>query len=401
MSDIAIKVEHISKRYQIGENKTYPTLRDKLMELPGRLFKGPKKNKEFWVLRDVSFEVKKGEVVGIIGRNGAGKSTMLKILSRITEPTSGQITMYGRVASMLEVGTGFNPELTGRENIYLNGAIIGMTKSEIKTKFDDIVEFSGVGKFLDTPVKHYSSGMYIRLAFAVAAHLDADILLVDEVLAVGDAEFQKKCLGKMSDLASSGKTVIFVSHNAEAISKLCNRAIYLKSGELIYQGYTMDTLGEYYKDSSANRSEYIGPLSIDIVIEQILINSKKTQNISIKPDENLKIKVLWYSKRKLSNFRLTFSIYVGSTRILSMHDVLDKPNFVKGNYVSEYIIPASLLRPSNYDIYFGGYQPQTKSWFYGNSGITLTVLPVWSATNEEANIGIVNISNGGKRAKYI
>jgi len=205
----------------------------------------------------------------------------------------------------------------------------------------------------------------------------------------------------MSDLASSGKTVIFVSHNAEAISKLCNRAIYLKSGELIYQGYTMDTLGEYYKDSSANRSEYIGPLSIDIVIEQILINSKKTQNISIKPDENLKIKVLWYSKRKLSNFRLTFSIYVGSTRILSMHDVLDKPNFVKGNYVSEYIIPASLLRPSNYDIYFGGYQPQTKSWFYGNSGITLTVLPVWSATNEEANIGIVNISNGGKRAKYI
>lgn len=401
MSDIAIKVEHISKRYQIGENKTYPTLRDKLMELPGRLFKGPKKNKEFWVLRDVSFEVKKGEVVGIIGRNGAGKSTMLKILARITEPTSGQITMYGRVASMLEVGTGFNPELTGRENIYLNGAIIGMTKSEIKTKFDDIVEFSGVGKFLDTPVKHYSSGMYIRLAFAVAAHLDADILLVDEVLAVGDAEFQKKCLGKMSDLASSGKTVIFVSHNAEAISKLCNRAIYLKSGELIYQGYTMDTLGEYYKDSSANRSEYIGPLSIDIVIEQILINSKKTQNISIKPDENLKIKVLWYSKRKLSNFRLTFSIYVGSTRILSMHDVLDKPNFVKGNYVSEYIIPASLLRPSNYDIYFGGYQPQTKSWFYGNSGITLTVLPVWSATNEEANIGIVNISNGGKRAKYI
>jgi lipopolysaccharide transport system ATP-binding protein len=245
MSDIAIKVENISKKYQIGENKTYPTLRDKLMELPNRLFKGPKKSKEFWALKDVSFEVKRGEVVGIIGRNGAGKSTMLKILARITEPTSGKITMYGRVASMLEVGTGFNPELTGRENIYLNGAIIGMKKSEIKAKFQEIIDFADIGNFLDTPVKHYSSGMYVRLAFAISANLDADILLVDEVLAVGDAEFQKKCIGKMSDYSKSGRTVIFVSHNTTAINNICTEALYLSDGKLLFKGKVKQVMEKY------------------------------------------------------------------------------------------------------------------------------------------------------------
>ena len=229
--DVVIKVENISKRYEIGETSNFVTLRDKLIELPSRIFKGPKRTKTFWALKDVSFEVRRGEVVGIIGKNGASKSTLLKVLARITEPTSGRITMHGRVASMLEVGTGFNPELTGRENIYLNGAIIGMARKEIDAKFADIVEFSGIGKFLDTPVKHYSSGMYVRLAFAVAAHLDADILLVDEVLAVGDAEFQKKCLGKMSDLAHSGRTVIFVSHDLSAVSKLCNRVLLMENGK--------------------------------------------------------------------------------------------------------------------------------------------------------------------------
>lgn len=271
-NDIAIKVENISKKYQIGENKTYPTLRDKLMELPNRLFKGPKKNKEFWALKDVSFEVKKGEVVGIIGRNGAGKSTMLKILARITEPTSGKITMYGRVASMLEVGTGFNPELTGRENIYLNGAIIGMKKVEIEQKFSDIVAFSGVEKFLDTPVKHYSSGMYVRLAFAVSAHLDADILLVDEVLAVGDAEFQKKCLGKMSDLAKSGRTVIFVSHNLAVLNAVCSNAILLSSGTLSHYGSIKKISDEYLnikrltsEVKNVNNSDYISSIQFSLL----------------------------------------------------------------------------------------------------------------------------------------
>lgn len=285
MSDIAIKVENISKKYQIGENKTYPTLRDKLMELPNRLFKGPKKDKEFWALKDVSFEVKKGEVVGIIGRNGAGKSTMLKILARITEPTSGKITMHGRVASMLEVGTGFNPELTGRENIYLNGAIIGMKKSEITQKFSDIVAFSGVDKFLDTPVKHYSSGMYVRLAFAVSAHLDADILLVDEVLAVGDAEFQKKCLDKMRSLASGGRTVIFISHDLSSIGNLCSKVVLMDQGSITAQGDTSTIIQKYYSESSVKlgyfKENNVKSKNHDALITQVSIQDIATDKLGI------------------------------------------------------------------------------------------------------------------------
>jgi len=212
-----IKVEHLSKQYKIGVDRTYKTLQDSLtgaLKSPLSLFKRTNNdNSTFWALKDVSFNIEEGEVVGIIGRNGAGKSTLLKILSRITEPTEGKITMRGRVASLLEVGTGFHPELTGRENIYLNGSILGMKKREINDKFDEIVKFAEIEKFLDTPVKRYSSGMYVRLAFAVAAHLEPEILIIDEVLAVGDAGFQKKCLGKMGEVAKGGRTVLFVSHN--------------------------------------------------------------------------------------------------------------------------------------------------------------------------------------------
>ncbi len=245
MTEIAIKVENISKKFQIGENKNFPTFRDHLIEMVAGMFKGPKISKDFLALRNVSFEVQQGEVLGIVGRNGAGKSTLLKILARITEPTTGKIIMRGRVASMLEVGTGFNQELTGRENIYLNGAIIGMTRNEIKQKFTEIVEFSGVGQFLDTQVKHYSSGMYVRLAFAVAVSLDADILLVDEVLAVGDSEFQKKCFKKISDITLSGKTVIFVSHNITAIKKICTKILLLKDGKVIKTKDMTDALSQY------------------------------------------------------------------------------------------------------------------------------------------------------------
>jgi lipopolysaccharide transport system ATP-binding protein len=242
--NIAIKVEGLSKKYQTGEKQLYMTLRDQLSTLPKRLFK-KQKNKEFWALKNINFEIKKGEVVGIIGRNGAGKSTLLKILSRIVEPTNGKITMRGKVSSLLEVGTGFNQELTGSENIYLNGAIIGMKKKEINIKFNEIVRFSGIGKFLDTPVKHYSSGMYVRLAFSVAAHLESDILLVDEVLAVGDIEFRKKSLGKMKNMASSGRTVVFVSHNMEAIMSLCEKSIYLKNGKIAFAGTTAKVIKAY------------------------------------------------------------------------------------------------------------------------------------------------------------
>ena len=244
--DVVIRAEGLGKKYVIGheaERERYPTLRDVLARgarnawrktvdmARGRAIVAGDRVEEFWALKDVSFEVKRGEVLGIIGRNGAGKSTLLKILSRITEPTEGRVTINGRVASLLEVGTGFHPELTGRENIYLNGAILGMTRAEIKRKFDEIVAFAEIEKFLDTPVKRYSSGMYVRLAFAVAAHLEPEILIVDEVLAVGDAEFQKKCLGKMREVSrTQGRTVLFVSHNMEAVLKLCTRAICFKTG---------------------------------------------------------------------------------------------------------------------------------------------------------------------------
>ncbi|MEA5516178.1 ABC transporter ATP-binding protein [Nodularia sp. UHCC 0506] len=258
MSDTVIRVENLGKKYIIGhqQQERYTALRDvianKVKSLDGLI--NPKAKvenpafEEFWALKDVSFEIKQGDRVGIIGRNGAGKSTLLKILSRITEPTQGNIKIKGRVASLLEVGTGFHPELTGRENIFLNGAILGMGKVEIKRKFDEIVAFAEVEKFLDTPVKRYSSGMYVRLAFAVAAHLEPEILIVDEVLAVGDTQFQKKCLGKMEDVGKEGRTVLFVSHQMAAIENLCSRSILLKSGEISFDGATKTTINYYLQD---------------------------------------------------------------------------------------------------------------------------------------------------------
>lgn len=247
MSKPIIEIDSISKCYQLGAHREkYFSLRD---EIAGWL--SPQKRKDrakkgkFWALDDVSFSVERGEAVGIIGRNGAGKSTLLKILSQITPPTRGKITMRGRVASLLEVGTGFHPELTGRENIYLNGAILGMTRKEIARKFDEIVAFAEVEKFLDTPVKRYSSGMYVRLAFAVAAHLEPEILVIDEVLAVGDVAFQKKCLGKMGDVAKSGRTVLFVSHNMAAVQSLCTGGIVLDSGQVAFNGNSTDAVEAY------------------------------------------------------------------------------------------------------------------------------------------------------------
>src|SRR6202453_1111942 len=255
----AIRVENLGKKYilrhQPGKGRhRYVALRDVLVDKFSSLFKrrapgDTDTREEFWALNNVSFEIQQGEAVGIIGRNGAGKSTLLKLLSRITEPSEGQIELEGRVASLLEVGTGFHPELTGRENIFLNGAILGMTRVEIKKKFDEIVAFAEVEKFLDTPVKRYSSGMYMRLAFAVAAHLEPEILIVDEVLAVGDAAFQKKCLGKMQQVGQSGRTVLFVSHNMDAIARLCSKCFYLVKGELKMSGTPREVIKAYSEHS--------------------------------------------------------------------------------------------------------------------------------------------------------
>lgn len=251
-----IEVKNLGKRYQIGERQSYLALRDTLTNLvksPLHWFKGKVRNRtgvvnknEFWALEDINFNIEKGEVVGVIGRNGAGKSTLLKILSQITPPTTGEVKLGGRVGSLLEVGTGFHPELTGRENIFLNGAILGMRKMEIQNKLEEIIEFAGIEKFIDTPVKRYSSGMYVRLAFSVAAHLEPEILLVDEVLAVGDTAFQKKCLGKMEDVTKKeGRTIMFVSHNLGAIRNLCNRTILLDGGKVEMIGETDKVIEKY------------------------------------------------------------------------------------------------------------------------------------------------------------
>src|SRR5437867_2163685 len=262
MSDVVIKGEGLGKRYVIGhqaENGRYVALRDVLTHnvrsmwhktkdlLRGDVLVQGDSREDIWALRDVNFEIRQGEVVGIIGRNGSGKSTLLKILSRITEPTEGRVSIRGRIASLLEVGTGFHPELTGRENVYLNGAILGMSRAEISRKFDGIVAFAEIEKFLDTPVKRYSSGMYVRLAFAVAAYLEPEILVVDEVLAVGDAQFQKKCLDKMQDVGRQGRTVFFVSHNMPAVTRLCPRAILLDEGRILRDGTSHEIVSMYLR----------------------------------------------------------------------------------------------------------------------------------------------------------
>lgn len=256
-----IKVENLSKRYRLGTRQSsYATLRESIVQAarsPLRLLRrnGRAEGEILWALKDVSFDVRAGEVLGVIGRNGAGKSTLLKVLSRIVEPTQGRVDLYGRVGSLLEVGTGFHPELTGRENVYMNGAILGMRRAEIARQFDAIVEFSEVGRFIDTPVKHYSSGMYMRLAFAVAAHLEPEILIVDEVLAVGDASFQKKCLGKMGKVAKEGRTVLFVSHNLTAVQSLCSRVVWLDGGRVAADGGSDQIVSDYLKTSFSALAE--------------------------------------------------------------------------------------------------------------------------------------------------
>jgi lipopolysaccharide transport system ATP-binding protein len=254
MSEIAISIRNLSKSYTIAQSEQHVTLAEQLLHRARKGFR-PSAKETFWALKDVSFDIQCGDVVGIVGRNGAGKSTLLKVLSRITGPTAGVIDVYGRVGSLLEVGTGFHAELTGRENIFLNGAILGMSKTEIRRQFDAIVDFSGVETFLETPVKRYSSGMYVRLAFAVAAHLNPEILIVDEVLAVGDAEFQRKCLDKMKDVSAHGRTVLFVSHQLQSITSLCNKAVFMEQGQVRHYGPAEETVAKYLKYSTQKSTD--------------------------------------------------------------------------------------------------------------------------------------------------
>ena len=325
MSEIAIRCEGLGKKYRLGQRERYKALRDTLTDLmsaPFRLARSAFQKSEprngngeavLWALKEISFEVKRGDVVGIIGRNGAGKSTLLKILSRITKPTEGMVEIHGRVGSLLEVGTGFHPELTGRENIYLNGSILGMRKAEIERKFDEIVAFAEVEEFIDTPVKRYSSGMYVRLAFAVAAHLEPEILVIDEVLAVGDAAFQKKCLGKMNDVAKEGRTVLFVSHNMQAVQSLCPRALLIEAGHLIAADSAKAVVSRYLASISEMGSEISWPEQAAPGNDEIKLTSLRvyTENSSAgvySSSEDLSVEMEFVARMRHSALCIGFDV---------------------------------------------------------------------------------------------
>ncbi len=335
-----IKVENLSKQYRLGEVGTGSLVHDlntwwhsirgkenpylKIGETNDRTVKG---NSDYvWALEDIGFEVKQGEVLGIIGRNGAGKSTLLKILSKTTAPTTGSIKVKGRIASLLEVGTGFHPDLSGRDNIFLNGAILGMTKQEIKSKFDEIVDFSGVERYIDTPVKRYSSGMYVRLAFAVAAHLEPEILIVDEVLAVGDAEFQKKCLGKMKDVSvNDGRTVLFVSHNMQAISSLCNSGLLLGNGKLVFNGNVDSAISKYIDfGKGENKKEWEGNIGDELLsFKSMKVYQEEVNGEDFYNHKSTFVEVSYTIHEKKEGLIILFLIYSQMDNLLSMSQIDD------------------------------------------------------------------------------
>jgi lipopolysaccharide transport system ATP-binding protein len=381
MSELAIRVDNLSKRYRIGQGvrSPYKTLRESLMGMLAapvnrlRSKSRPQINPDhIWALKDVSFEVNHGEVVGIIGRNGAGKTTLLKILSRITEPTAGSVDLYGRVGSLLEVGTGFHPELTGRENIFLNGAVLGMRRAEIERKFDEIVAFAEVEKFIDTPVKFYSSGMYVRLAFSVAAHLEPEILLVDEVLAVGDLAFQKKCLGQLESVASSGRTVLFVSHNMNAVRSLCSRSILLDEGHVELDSDTISIIDHYHvliddlhkmsgesiwEESVAPGDDHIRCLAIRF------FNSRGECTVTYRADENIIVEFEYVIYKKLLGLMFQFSVYTtdGVDVFHTTDQNMQEPILFPGRYRARCVFPANLFNQRSYVVKFAGGVPHVSA----------------------------------------
>lgn len=407
---LALKAENISKQYRLGQvgtgslshdlNRFWHQIRGKedpylkIGESNDRTQKG--KSDYVWSLRDIDFEITQGDAVGIIGRNGAGKSTLLKLLSKVTKPTTGKISTKGRIASLLEVGTGFHPEMTGRENVFLNGAILGMTRKEITRKFDEIVDFSGVERYIDTPVKRYSSGMYVRLAFAVAAHLESEILIVDEVLAVGDAEFQKKCLGKMGDVSKGeGRTVLFVSHNMTAVKELCSKGILLNQGQLDYKGGILETIMEYQK-SSQKQSSYLHNGSIETALGneyiRVLEFSVKSQtNSFLDIDSGAKVRLRFYNYSENINLDTTFELRTYEESVVFHTGALVTTNkdSKKGEYTVEFEIPANLLNAGNYyfKLIFG--QDQRKALYICDEIVGFEVENVKIGTNITQMPGII------------
>ena len=404
MSNTAIKVENLSKRYRIGlKEKIHDTMVGAITDFVKRPIKnlkllrnlstfsdnGHESDDTIWALKDVSFEINHGEVVGIIGKNGAGKSTLLKIISRITAPTSGSVIFNGRVSSLLEVGTGFHPELTGRENVYLNGTILGMSKSEIDRKFDEIVAFSEVEKFLDTPVKRYSSGMRVRLAFSIAAHLEPEILLVDEVLAVGDSEFQKKCLGKMGSVAKEGRTILFVSHNMGAIQRLCDRSLLLFSNCLAMDAATEQVIAFYLnergqEDKSSCKIEYEHGSAPGDQFVRLRCVQLTTANGHLKPsfcmNEAFAIKITFEVLKRSSSFHLYVRVYTEDGILAFASADWDKNGISAvdrqpGKYQMIVSIPSHLLNRGTYMLSVSGLIPDVRFVFQESSVLTWRILP--------------------------
>ena len=403
---LAIKAENLSKAYQLGSFGTGTVSRDlermwskmrgkedpflKIGETNDRTTKGG--SDVVWSLKDIGFEIKQGDAVGIIGRNGAGKSTLLKILSRVTSPTAGSIKVKGRIASLLEVGTGFHPELSGRENIFLNGAILGMRKTEIKRKFDEIVDFAGVDRYIDTPVKRYSSGMYVRLAFAVAAHLESEILIIDEVLAVGDAEFQKKCLGKMGEVSKGeGRTVLFVSHNMGAILNLCNTGILLDRGMLKESAPIHDTLNKYnYLLNTGNNisGSFSGNLVDHIDFTRIVINGQTDNNI-LAINQQINITIQGTAKKSFKNIIYFISFFNNGTRLFTLREMKDGRPVEEGNFTAKFNIEPNILRPGNYVMALGAWGDDD-TWIWGTELYMLTIAETWTDDIRPQDHGIFN-----------
>lgn len=399
MSDIAIHVENISKQYRLGAYQDNRNFREAFMgafmapfRRAGRLLRGQVSDaaelgETIWALKDISFKIKQGELVGFIGRNGSGKSTLLKIISRITEPTTGYVEIRGRVGSLLEVGTGFHAELSGRENIYLNGSILGMKKAEIRKKFDEIVAFSEVERFIDTPVKHYSSGMYLRLAFAVAANLEPEILLVDEVLAVGDAAFQNKCLGKMGEVASEGRTVLLVSHNMSAILRLCHNAILLDKGQIIYYGKSSEVVNRYLGSGNRAGAEKIwsaeelpstcGPFR-PIALRVCNGNGRVTDLVNA--SQPFSIEMEYDILQPIRSLALIIKLYSNLEELLFISSDVDDPARMgqypirpEGHYISRCHIPANLLNSGSFWLGISASVPNVYRYFWEQRSVRFSV----------------------------
>ena len=371
MSDVAIESSRLGKRYRIGVRERYGSLRESLTRLlaaPFRSGAAHRADEHLWALRDITFEVPRGQAVGLIGRNGAGKSTLLKVLSRITDPTEGEVRLRGRVGALLEVGTGFHPELSGRDNIYLNGALLGMTRREIKSRFDEIVAFSEVERFLDTPVKHYSSGMYMRLAFAVAAHVEPEILLVDEVLAVGDAAFQRKCLGKMGEVARGGRTIVFVSHNLGAIRGLCDRAIWIEHGQVQHQGPTQDTVNRYLASVQEGFAFGEGRKEDKLWIERVLLrDSRGAATTTFRADEPIRVEVHYQARERIERPLFMIAIISQHGPLFIANMVLDDTAVasIEGHGKVSCTFRPPFLMPQTYNVALGVFAADRVTSLFG------------------------------------